>query len=155
MHTHIPCSVCLSLQDSGLAHFRMHVNNLTHEELLHGREQYVLHGAGPLKKKKDIGPTNILFQLANYHTYACLGGPLSGLSPVKLLRKMLNSGRYFPSATWAYRGQGRGLDVHKFTAIWKAATNPECVPNYYLCFPTHLGTARPCCPLLCRTFLHP
>ena len=108
-----------------MQHFRLHTHQLTEAELLLGREAFVLHGAGPLKKRKDIGPHNVLVQMVNFHAYSGAVAPASMTAPVRVLKRMLHSGKYFASPTWAYRGQGRGMDEHKFEAIWKTAIANE------------------------------
>ena len=88
LNNHIPntnkCFLPKPLQDTGLPHFRLLTHTVSEPELLAGRENFVLHGAGPLKKKKDIGPHNILVQMANYCQYSHAGESAMRLAPLKV-----------------------------------------------------------------------
>lgn len=117
--------VAMTLQDRGMAHFLLHTYNVTSEQLVEGHQQYLKHGAGPLKKKKDIGPHNVLAQLVMYRAWQASSARVEDLPPHRLLARMFRTGSYYPSPTWAYRGQGRGMDAAKFDAIWKISIAPE------------------------------
>lgn len=45
-------------------------------------------------------------------------------TPSRVLRSMLKSGKYYPSATWA-QIPGQGLHLTKMSAIWKAVVSPR------------------------------
>jgi len=56
------------------------------------------HGAGPLKKKKDIGPESILTQLAMDKEYNCKDAEAADMAPVRLLARVFRSDKYYPKA---------------------------------------------------------
>ena len=47
------------------------------------------------------------------------------ISPVRVLARMLQSGKYYASASWAMTAFGKGMHPEKFNAIWKCLIMPE------------------------------
>ena len=62
--------------------------------------------------------------MANYSQWHM---PALHVSLSRVLRRMLNSGFYYPLATWAFLGSGKGLDLRTFECIWKAVCDPVTI----------------------------
>ena len=62
--------------------------------------------------------------MANYSQWHM---PALHVSLSRVLKRMLNSGFYYPLATWAFLGSGKGLDLRTFECIWKAVCDPETI----------------------------
>mmetsp|Transcript_5400 Transcript_5400/g.11904 ORF Transcript_5400/g.11904 Transcript_5400/m.11904 type:complete len:409 (+) Transcript_5400:405-1631(+) len=109
-------------KDRGHPHFQMIRHNVSDEQLQKGREEHIAKGAGPLKKRTVLGPTNIVTQMVNFITWHM---PKAVISPDRVLLRMLRSSKYYPSACWVTTGNGRGLHGPKMNCLWKSILTPE------------------------------
>lgn len=87
-----------------------------------GKEEHVVKGAGLLKKRTALTSNNLINQMTNFQQFHM---PRAFISPTRVLANMLQTGKYYPSASWAMTAFGKGMHIKKLQGIWKAIMSPE------------------------------
>ena len=105
-------------KDHLLSHYAFHlVGNITDEDLLEGRNRYMIYGAGSIKNRGSLKPDNLLSKMSLWWTTMC-GADMS-IDAISVLQQMLQSGLYFPTMTWIQPVGGYGLDQTRLEVLFK------------------------------------
>lgn len=114
------------LKDEHSLHFRVHRHNVTNAELDEGRDLYLKYGAGNLSKRTQLTPSNIFTKAQVYYSLHARDDR-NTVAIQQLLLEMLQTGKYFPSATWVIPFQGHGMDHARAQALWRMYKAPLSV----------------------------
>ena len=111
-------------KDVGLPHFvNVHSDDVTDDMIAEGRRQYVMLGSSRIKKKCSITAEN-LFERVDMFWRHCLGAS-RGYGIVTVLREMIRSGQFFPSARWICPAQGRGMSRSRAQIMFRMVHSYE------------------------------
>ena len=98
------------------------------EELAAGKDEFIKYGNLSLKNKVEINPNNFFERLLHFFTYRYHGG-LLGVDIVDIVRCMMRTGFFYPSARWVTPFAGRGMDFQRADACFKMLMNPDAITN--------------------------
>lgn len=123
LHTwHGLIGYCLKDQDQ--PHFRCVMHNITSEDAQAGIEAYVQLGAGPLKNKTMLTPSN-LYKRALVYFQMHYKGDKNSCTFQDVLMDMCRTGKYYPSASWVIPFQGKGMSHERAAALWRIMVAPS------------------------------
>lgn len=98
--------------------------NVSEDEVLQGLDVHARLGAGELKHRTEISPTNIMKKALAYWTFK-LGSSVHEEGMTNILLKMMHTTKFYPSSRWCAPMTGLGLSKQRANAIWKAYLHPE------------------------------
>jgi hypothetical protein len=114
------------LKDERALHFKMLRHNVTDAELDEGRDLYLKFGAGNLKKRTQLTPTNLFTKAMVFYSLHSRDDR-NAVTIQQIILEMIQSGKYFPSATWVIPFQGRGMSHPRAQALWRMYKAPMSV----------------------------
>ena len=130
LHNVLLCTVigmtgyCGKTDQPGNTSFRCFLVNVTPAYYAEGKSFYVARARPRLSKLICIDMKNILLKA---YTYATLMIRDRCTDLVSILLRMLQSGKYYPCATWVITYTCQGMDVARAQTIFKAMLEPETV----------------------------
>lgn len=110
-------------KDAGENHFRSVMHNVSEDDLAIGGDEYLKHGAGPLKQRIGLDPNKIFDKALSFANMRMRGKSRPSLSLV--LQQMILTGKYYPTAHWVVPTSGHGWDLDRANAVWKMMLLPH------------------------------
>ena len=104
--------------------FRRMTKNVTDTQIAKGDELYIKLGAGDLKGRKGLHSRNVIEKAGHYYKFKLQSNPDVAELPVVLL-SMMQSGHFYPSATWCAPMNGGGMDLRRAESLWKCHITPS------------------------------
>ena len=134
-----------STQWEGNAEFKnIHSADITDEVREQGRIQLILHGAGSIKKMKTLTYENFFTKVEMWLRHKA--GCDARIGIITLVRDMIRSGLFFPSAQWVIPSKGQGMDVVRSAAVLEMLRAHENTTHQQIkdvFFNTNGGYTRP------------
>lgn len=109
-------------KDSNQGHFRSVMHEVSEDDLAIGGDEYLKHGAGPLKQRIGLDPGKIFDKALIFANMRMRGRSRPSLSCV--LQQMISTGKYYPTAHWVTPTSGMGWDLERANAAWKMMLVP-------------------------------
>ncbi|MCO5584308.1 hypothetical protein L7F22_038232 [Adiantum nelumboides] len=95
------------LKDRDVPHFQRVEHKISADDINDGIELHSLYGADALKNNVCLTPANVFDRTLMFRRFK-LNHP-SGNGFLDTLRRMISSGKYYPSSHWIIPYQGRGM----------------------------------------------
>ena len=110
-------------KDTGEEHFKEVYHNISADDMSLGAEQYLRHGAGPLKNRIMLEPKRTFDKAMIYYNMYCRTNPRVDIETCLLM--MLRTGKYYPAAEWVIPHTGQGWDRVRAAIAWRMLIHPE------------------------------
>ena len=122
------------MKDMPEKHYAHVLHNISDDDIAVGQDQYLMHGAGPLKDRCVLTPKNLFERAIIFYNQHERANPRVQL-PL-LLTRMMQSKKYYPSAEWVIPHQGQGVDMDRANRVWRMLVHPQetIVEDVYLVF---------------------
>jgi hypothetical protein len=116
------------LQDADEPHFvNVHTPDITQAMFNEGARQYMLMGSGSIKKKCTLTAENLFEKIEMYARQNM--GCCRQFGIVTVLREMMKTGLYYPSARFVIPAQGRGMNMARAQIMYKMIHTYEAITN--------------------------
>lgn len=110
-------------KDHAEPHYQDVMHNVSADDIAIGVDEYLKHGAGPLKQRVVLDPARIFDKAMAFANMRMRGKLRPSLTCV--LQQMMLTGKYYPSASWVVPSAGMGWDLDRANAAWKMMLLPR------------------------------
>ena len=113
------------MKDLGQQHYQEIMHNVSADDVSLGQDQYLKHGAGPLKERIVLEPRKIFDKAVMFYNMRMRHMTRMRMPDlIFVLHQMILTGKYYPSGEWVVPHQGSGWDQERVNACWKMMIDP-------------------------------